>query len=188
MRQVISQENLKSDFVKLVEEESGQFLSECYQCGKCSSGCPLAYEMEYLPNQVIRMVQLGMKEEVLHSSTIWFCASCETCSTRCPKGIDLKEVMDVLRRVSYKENLELSEKDVQLFNELFLENIRGKGRLWETGLILSLNTRLLRPFKDVSKAPKLFLKGKMSLFGERALKRKELNKIFERALETQGGK
>lgn len=184
MRQFLSGENLKSDFVKLVEEESEQLLKKCYQCGKCSSGCPLAYEMEFLPNQVIRMVQLGMKERVLQSNTMWFCASCETCSTRCPRGIDVRKIFDALRRVSYKEDLESKEKDVHLFNEVFLENIRKKGRLWELGLILSLNTRLLKPFKDISKAPKLFLKGKISLLSKRPLKRKELKEIFESALET----
>lgn len=182
MRYLISQENFKSDFIRLVEEESGQTLSKCYQCGKCSSGCPLAYKMELLPNQVIRMIQLGMRENVLQSNTMWFCASCETCSTRCPRAIDVKGIMDALRIISYKEDLKSSEKDLQLFNKVFLDNIKSKGRLWELGFILSLNSRLLKPFKDVSKAPKLFLNGKIALFGKKILKRKELDEIFEKAL------
>ncbi len=94
----LSRKVVAGDFVSKVKEISGQNLMACNQCGKCSAGCPAAFAMDLLPNQVIRLAQLG-QEEVLKSRTIWLCASCLTCASRCPKGVDLSKVMDALRLI-----------------------------------------------------------------------------------------
>jgi len=99
MRINLSQKNVRDPFVAKVEELSGQKILACYQCGKCSAGCPAVSEMDILPNQVIRFVQLGLKDELLESNTCWVCASCLTCNARCPKGIKIAEVMEAVRQV-----------------------------------------------------------------------------------------
>jgi heterodisulfide reductase subunit C len=99
MRAQISQKKIRADFVKKIEELSGQKLLACYQCGKCSAGCPAVSEMDILPNQVIRFAQLGLKEELLESKSVWVCASCYTCNGRCPKGIKIAEVMEAVRQI-----------------------------------------------------------------------------------------
>ena len=65
MRVRLSAETLRSALVRRVEEISGQDLLACYQCGECSAGCPVAFAMDMLPSQVIRLVQLGQVEEAL---------------------------------------------------------------------------------------------------------------------------
>ncbi len=99
MRTSISKSKINDDFVKKIEEISGQKLLACYQCGKCSAGCPAVSEMDILPNQVIRYAQLGFKDELLKSKSVWVCASCYTCNVRCPKGIKIAEVMEAVRQV-----------------------------------------------------------------------------------------
>lgn len=99
MRILITQKSIKDPFIEKVQELSGQNLLACYQCGKCSAGCPAVSEMDILPNQIIRYAQLGLKEELLKSKAIWICASCLTCNTRCPKGINIAEVIEALRQV-----------------------------------------------------------------------------------------
>jgi len=99
MRTNISKKQIRSNFVQKIEELSGQKLLVCYQCGKCSAGCPAVSQMDILPNQIIRFAQLGLKEELLASKSIWVCASCYTCNVRCPKGIKIAEVMEALRQV-----------------------------------------------------------------------------------------
>ena len=99
MRINISRKKIKNSFVSKVEEISGQNLLACYQCGKCSAGCPAVSEMDILPNQIIRYAQLGFKDELLQSKSIWICASCFTCNARCPKGINVVEVIEAIRQI-----------------------------------------------------------------------------------------
>ncbi len=95
----ISRKKIKDPFVGKVEELSGQNLLACYQCGKCSAGCPAVSEMDILPNQIIRYAQLGFKDELMRSKSIWICASCFTCNARCPKGINIAEVIEAIRQI-----------------------------------------------------------------------------------------
>jgi heterodisulfide reductase subunit C2 len=103
MRTQISIATVRGDFVRQVETISGQSLLACNQCGKCSAGCPVAFSMDILPNQVLRMAQLGI-EAVLDAQTIWTCAACLTCVSRCPKGVDLPRVMEAMRLIHMEKN------------------------------------------------------------------------------------
>lgn len=109
MRIEISAKRLHSDFVKKVEEISGQTLPSCYQCGKCSAGCPMSFAMDLLPNQIIHLVRLGLEEDIAKSKTIWLCASCLTCSVRCPRGVDLSRIMEALRLITLRKNIDYVE-------------------------------------------------------------------------------
>ena len=104
MRINISKRKIKDPFVGKVEELSGQNLLACYQCGKCSAGCPAIAEMDILPNQIIRYAQLGLKDELMRSKSIWICASCFTCNARCPKGINIAEVIEALRQILLRKS------------------------------------------------------------------------------------
>lgn len=104
MRTRLSAETVRGDFVQQVEEISGQDLLACNQCGKCSSGCPVAFALDLLPNQIIRMAQLGL-DEVLEAQTIWTCASCLTCVCRCPKNVDLPRVMEAIRQIAMERGM-----------------------------------------------------------------------------------
>lgn len=103
MRTNLSRHKIRDPFVTKVEELSGQNLLVCYQCGKCSAGCPAVHEMDILPNQIIRFAQMGLKEELLGSRAIWVCASCMTCNVRCPKGINIAEVIEALRQILLRQ-------------------------------------------------------------------------------------
>ncbi len=102
MRIRLSSASVRGDFVSQVETISGQSLLACNQCGKCSAGCPVAFSMDILPNQVIRLAQLGI-QDVLETQTIWTCAACLTCVSRCPKGIDLPRVMEAIRLIQMEK-------------------------------------------------------------------------------------
>ncbi len=85
------------DKIKAIEEKAGVKITDCYQCGKCSAGCPVAFAMDKTPRQIIRLLQLGMLDEALKTHTIWLCATCQTCSTRCPRDVDLATLNEVLQ-------------------------------------------------------------------------------------------
>jgi len=99
----LSAEVLRNELVLRIEEISGEDLLKCYQCGKCSAGCPAASAMDMLPSQVIRFLQLGLVEQVLDSETPWLCAACQSCYARCPKGLDLTRVMEAVREITLQQ-------------------------------------------------------------------------------------
>jgi len=130
----------------------------------------------YLPNQMLRHIQYGHREKVLTSKTIWICASCYTCSVRCPNNIDIAKIMDTLRGLALRSGIEAGEKDIPLFHSVFLDTIKSKGRIHELSLIIQLNRRL----KIFSRTPdwggRCFAKGRSNSFprdleGERKFKR-----------------
>jgi heterodisulfide reductase subunit C len=86
-------------FIDRVSDLSGENIYSCYQCGRCSAGCPFAGEMDILPNQIIRLVQLGLEDDLLNCKAIYVCCSCFTCQSRCPKGIDMAHVAEAARHI-----------------------------------------------------------------------------------------
>lgn len=102
----ISKELVRSDFIKKIEELSGEEISACYHCGKCAAGCPSVDTMDLLPNQIIRAIQFGDIEVLKTSNTPWICASCNMCYVRCPRGIDLCSIMETVRQMTLRENLD----------------------------------------------------------------------------------
>ena len=91
---------MKSFLEEVNEKINGVPIQRCYHCRKCSAGCPMTSAMEHNPNRVIKMIQMGRREAVLNSATIWLCVSCETCITRCPNEVDIARMMDVLREMA----------------------------------------------------------------------------------------
>lgn len=103
MRVKLSAAQLHGEWVRRIEEYSGESVSSCYQCGKCSAGCPAAFAMDVLPNQVIRLIQLGLVDDLMAVETPWLCAACQMCYARCPKGLDLTRIMEALREIILQE-------------------------------------------------------------------------------------
>lgn len=145
-----------------VEAETGSNVSLCYQCAKCSSGCPVVAHMDRMPNQVMRAVQFD-DLSVLNSRTIWLCASCQTCSTRCPQGMDIAGVMDTLRIEARKQGIKPAVPTVELFNRLFLRNAGWFGRVYELGLMGGMNMMTGRPFHDMAMGLEMFKRGKLRM-------------------------
>ncbi len=133
-----------------VLEKTGVDVARCYQCGKCSAGCPLAAEMDLPPSQIMHLLQLRefpeFAEMALRSHTIWLCLTCEICYCRCPMEVDIPKVMDALRQESLaQKKVNPKAKDIIAFHHAFLDSVRYTGRLFEMGLIVDYKLRS-RPF------------------------------------------
>jgi heterodisulfide reductase subunit C len=101
----ISEKTIKKDFIEKVMKLSGQDIYQCFQCGTCGGACPMSGQLETLPRKIMRMAQFGLEEELSDSKTFWTCASCHTCSVICPRGVDLAKVMEALRLISLRKNI-----------------------------------------------------------------------------------
>jgi len=147
---------------QIVQREIGENVFLCYQCVKCTSGCPLADHFDLTPNQVMRSVQLN-HEQVLESKTIWLCAACQTCTTRCPQGLDIAAVMDALRIEAKRRGLPPAIPEIDKFSTLFLRDIGLLGRLYEAGLMAGLNLVTGQPTKDLGMGLEMIKRRKLKL-------------------------
>ncbi len=180
MKYLIASDRVRHKFARQIEEICGERISLCYQCGKCSAGCPVTYAMDYLPSQITRFAQLGFTDKAMKSSTIWICASCQTCSVRCPRGIDLAKIMDALRILAKRKGIVPKEQIAPLFDGIFLGSIEKYGRLNELSLITKLNMASGRPFKDVSLLPIMLKKGKIKLKPQKSNPGKEVRYLMRK--------
>jgi heterodisulfide reductase subunit C len=166
------------DFLDQINALSGQTIQLCYHCHKCTAGCPVAPEMAYGPDRVLRLVQFGEKERLLASPDIWLCASCETCGARCPNGIDIARVMDALRQLAVMEGAVIAEPDALKFHRLFLFLVQKMGRMHEASLLAAYKLWAGNLTADMDSGARMFLKGKVPLLPHPIRGRAEVKKIF----------
>ena len=153
----------QSQLAKAVLKESGQNVNLCYQCRKCAAGCPISYAMDYKPAQIIHAIRLGLDDLVYNSKTMWLCASCETCTTRCPQEVDVAKVMDAVKITAVKQGHKPTIPQVASFYRAALSNIKMCGRMYEMGMIVGLKMRTFEFFKDAGLGMKMFKKGKLKM-------------------------
>ena len=172
-------------FIDQIKKNSGQDISACYQCQKCTAGCPVASYMDVPPNAIHRFLQFGYKDELLKSNAIWLCAACETCGKRCPNDINTAKVIDTLKHLANKEGIRGKEKSVPVMHSVFLSGIKKRGRMHEISLIRDMRLRSGGYFKDMDLGIKMFRMGKLSLIGEKVKNIKEVRNIFKKARRVQ---
>lgn len=157
---------------------------KCYQCGKCSAGCPVAMEMDLPPSMVMRLLQTETQandEKLLRSYSIWLCVTCEMCLGRCPMEIDIPSVMDFLRHRSLREKkVNPKAKNIISFHKSFLNSIRLTGRLFELGLTMDYKRRSLTLMQDIALAPRMIARGKLHFIPEIIKGKSQIGKIFRK--------
>ena len=168
-----------------IMEICGQDPALCYQCGKCSAGCPVRDYALDPPNRVVRYVQLGFYDKALQSPTIWLCAGCLTCSGRCPKNFDLARFMDAMRQLAEEKGIKSPDRDSEKFHEAFLDQIKFFGKTWEMGMIAEYKLKTLNLLQDVAIAPEMFFKGKLNIIPERIKGMEKISEIFEKTKEAK---
>ena len=156
-------------------------LQRCFHCRKCTAGCPTASAMDMKPNALVKLVQRGERTKVLGSSAIWLCASCETCTTRCPNQVDIARMMDALRSMALAANAAPREKNIPAFHEAFLGSIKKSGRINETAMMVSYKLKSKDYFSDMVMGLGMFAKGKLSPFAPRTKNMAAVRRIFEQS-------
>ncbi len=164
----------------------GEGIFECLQCGSCSGICPIAPFMDYSPRRLMNMVREGFRDEVLHSRTVWLCASCYACTVNCPAGIHITDVMYALKRVAIKEGTPPRRFPMAVLAKQFLRGVKRTGRSneFELGVGLALRTNPLRLLRMTPLGIKLLKTRRLSIRGEKVRDPQALDDLLRRVHEA----
>ena len=173
-----------SNFASRVKQRSGVNFDLCWHCLSCAGGCPFVTAMDYPPNRVIRLIQLGLKKEALESSGIWICVGCNTCSIQCPNAIDIPAVNDALREIAIEDGVTVAEPGILNFHKEVLDSIQRYGRTHKFEIMLRYKLRQRDWFSDMAVGLKMFAKRKLDLLPSRSRDMKTIKGLFERKQTT----
>ena len=168
-----------TNFAKRVQRRSGVDFNLCYHCLSCACGCPFSDFMDVHPNKIIRLVQMGLKQEALQCSSIWICVGCNTCSVQCPNGIDISSITHTLCQMAVEENAAVAEPDILAFHREVLNTIQRYGRTHKLEIMMRYKLHKRDWFSDMGVGLKMFAKRKLELLPSRVKKVVEIKDFFK---------
>jgi heterodisulfide reductase subunit C len=155
----------------------------CYACGKCTSGCPTAGEMDIPPHRVMRLLQLGATQGLLAASGPWQCVGCQTCLARCPNQIDIPAALAQLRHEAYARGHVQHAGGAVVFDRLFLGMLRRHGRVNDAVVALRYKLRQGGLLKDWRLGLRMWRAGKLKLRASSVADPAELEPLFDAGRE-----
>ncbi len=182
----ITKQKTSGKLLSAVEGKAGVNLSACYQCRKCSIGCPVSDQSQSPPAEVIRRLQLGAGDELLQTDLIWLCLSCETCYARCPNQINFPAVIDALKAIALEKGVAKPQGNAPLFNQLFLNMVKSRGRSYDLMAIALFKMRTGNFKQDLEKFPMMLKKGKLGLLPPSGAEIGKIKRIFKTAAQNRG--
>ena len=181
---VVKLNQTEPTFVREVISRSGVDINQCWHCQTCAGGCPFVRAMDYPPNCVIRLVQLGLRMEALQSSGIWICVGCNTCSIQCPNCIDIPAVNDTLRQMAMAEGVVVAEPNILHFHQAVLQSIQRHGRTHKLEVMMRYKLKKHDWFSDMSVGIKMFAKRKLELLPSKSKNMADIRRLFEQKSTT----
>ena len=175
-------------FVEEVEAApGGEKIRACIQCGICTGSCPVASQMEYPPRKIIALIRAGMRDEVLASSSMWFCLSCHLCGCRCPRGVKPTELAHALEYLADKQGYRVKGTSTPAMYHSFVDSIQSYGRVHEFGMMLKyyLKTNPLAALKMTKVGLSLFLHKRMPLMPKKVKGKEDLSRMIQKFREAE---
>jgi heterodisulfide reductase subunit C len=179
---------LRQVFLKQAEViPGGDRISQCIQCGTCTGSCPVSYAMDIPPRQLIALFRAGEIESIMKSRSIWLCASCYACTTRCPSGIKITDIVYALKRTAMEKSYPTGARQVQTLANLFIDNLMKYGRLHEGTLIrrFYMRTRVTKLIGFIPLVRKMSRTKRLALFPKRIKGHASLSRIIRKAQEIE---
>lgn len=168
--------------VEALNRRTGRNPADCYQCGKCSAGCPMTPERTLKTHDIMRLVNRGRRDALYAGESLWICLTCETCTARCPNSCDPARITDALREMAPGT----ATRSIRAFHRSFLNQIKLHGRIHEVSLVIDFKLRTGRLLQDVVSVPAMFRRGKLNLLPHRCRDLDDIRRIFQ-ACEAEDG-
>jgi len=167
----------------------GYKIKRCLQCGTCTGTCPVSYAMDITPRQAIALFRAGHIEDVLHSRTIWLCASCYSCTVRCPVGIRVTDTLYALKRIAMEQKIYPPKFPVHTLSRVFINNVYKYGRNYELGLGIRyfLSTNIVKLFTNIGYAWSMIRRGRLGLIPKKLKNINQMHAIIKKANEFGEG-
>jgi len=172
-------------FADLLERITGQPVNRCFQCMKCSGGCPVNRVTDRQVHEIIRLAQLGRTQEILESRQIWLCTGCQTCRQRCPNDIDASRVMDGVKALALEGGAAIGDRRIAAFHRAFLAAVKLLGRAHELGMIMVYKLRTSTYFQDLDMGIKMLGRGKFKFMPSRIRGAGQVAGLFRKARERK---
>ena len=153
-------------------------LNLCLHCRSCGNGCPFVEAMDYPPNAIIRLLQYGMLDLALKSSTIWICVACSTCSSQCPMSIDIPAIMDALRCMALEKGATVAQPNILDFHREVLNSIERYGRVHKLGVMLRYKVLTGGWLTDMDLGLRMLGKRKLELWPSKMRAMGEITRLF----------
>lgn len=173
---------------EIMSYPGGEKIMACMQCGTCTGSCPSSHAMQYTPRKLIALIRANQRETVLNSLDIWKCASCYSCTARCPRGIKFTDIMYILKNLAWQEQKTGQNKDISTFYSAFQDLIEKNGRMNESQLVMKYSMKT-NPFKMFEFAPlgfKLLSKGRVAVQSAAIKNSNQVRQILKMAVEKGG--
>lgn len=180
----VSRDNLQDAVRREIEHvPNGDKIKTCLQCGTCSGTCPVSYAMDMTPRRMIALYRAGEIQDVLTSRSLWLCASCYSCTVRCPMDIKITDMIYALKRVASKRGITSPHFPVHKLSKAFVRQIYRYGRNWELGLGAEyfLRARFVKLFTSAGYGWGLFRRGRLALLPGRIRRIRDVRAIIQKA-------
>jgi heterodisulfide reductase subunit C len=172
-------EKIDPKFIREVSRHSGTIPTRCFNCCACTSGCQFAHIMDRKPHEMIRLVQLGLKNEALAASGPWICVGCNTCSMECPNGIDIPAVMDTMREMAIAKG-EIPDKDIYNFHREILGSIKRHGRTHKLEIMMRYKVATRDFFSDMDLGVRMLSRRKLHILPSRIKALGDVRNLFKK--------
>jgi len=161
----------------------GDKIKQCLQCGTCTGTCPVSDVMDITPRQTIALFRAGHLMEILNSRTIWICASCYSCTVRCPVGIRVTDTLYALKRIAMEKKIYPDKFPVYALSQAFIKNVYKYGRNYELGLGIRyfLKAGIAKLFGNTGVGLAMITRGRMGIFPQKIKKIDEVRAIIDKA-------
>jgi heterodisulfide reductase subunit C len=166
----------------------GHKIQTCLQCGTCTGACPVSHAMDITPREMIGLFRAGLLEDILQSRAVWICASCYSCTVRCPSDIRVTDTLYALKRLAMETNIYPDGFPVNRLASKFVDTVYKYGRNYELGLGFHyyLHTSPSKLPKSAAFGLSLMRKGRLGLRPKPIRQIKQVRAIMDRARESGG--